>query len=296
MSVPLVRQLILEDMKRASEAHFEREPGEVFVFGTDPEDGGGIAHIDQYTKNRNWYLEYLQAEGVEFGPYVLHGFKEIDQPMEEWNPSKWDKNDATNIVFGFNNWLLREYDKWIDSLPPAERLTVVSQEPAGGTPINRGDKINLWVSKGQVTMPNLEGLTKPEAEQAVVAYGLIISDVKYAYTSDPALVDRVIFQRPEAYESVSPNYGVEIEIGLPDETLLKAFIPLDLSKLEAGQTVTIWIVNEKGEQERWWSRTFEELVEEVPPVPVYSDVARSMPYVVFFDEVAQYNDKVVFKP
>lgn len=119
LSVPFVREIILEDFKKRSEAHFEAKKSDpiekLFIFGTDSEDG--VQPI-QFTRHPQWYPEYLEKEGVAFGqPYKLHGFKGLDQPREAWDPESF-----SDIVFGFNNWLLREYDKWVDSLPPERRL------------------------------------------------------------------------------------------------------------------------------------------------------------------------------
>ena len=118
LSVPFVREIILEDLKKKSEAHFtDKDTGnEVFLFGTESEDGVQPIEFIRYP---NWYPEYLKKEGVPFGkPYVLNSFKGLQQPNETWDPAAF-----TDTVFGFNNWLLREYDKWIDSLPVEQRKT-----------------------------------------------------------------------------------------------------------------------------------------------------------------------------
>ena len=119
LSVPMVREIILQDMKQKAQAHFEKSPNEIFVLGTDPEDGGAYAQVGERLHNKNWYPEYLAQEGVKFPqPYVLHGFKGLNQPQE-----MWDSTFASDTVFGFNNWLLREFDQWIDSLPAEQRVT-----------------------------------------------------------------------------------------------------------------------------------------------------------------------------
>lgn len=123
LSLPFVRELILEDLKRASEAAFKAAPDRAFIFGTDPEDGAGYAALEKWLTNRNWYPEYLAARGVEFGrPYVLHGHKGLDQPRELWDPSS-----PSDTVFAFNNWLLREYDAWIEGLPAERRATAAGR-------------------------------------------------------------------------------------------------------------------------------------------------------------------------
>ncbi|HPO52440.1 MAG TPA: hypothetical protein PK165_06390 [bacterium] len=120
LSAESVRRIVFEAMKKRSEAHFEKNPDDVFVFAYEPEDGAsGYAKIDTLMKNKNWYPEYCKKEGIPFGrPYVLHNYNGLHQPNEIWNPSS-----PSNTVFGFANWLLHEYDKWIDSLPPEKQIT-----------------------------------------------------------------------------------------------------------------------------------------------------------------------------
>ncbi len=129
LSVPAVRAVILEDLKRRSDVFFEKFPDGVFVFGTDPEDGGGYAQLAKLLKNPDWYPQYLAETGVEFGkPYLLHNFNGLNQPRELWDP-----NAPSDTVYGFNNWLLREYDRWIDSRPEKERVTSTGQSRKNAT-------------------------------------------------------------------------------------------------------------------------------------------------------------------
>ena len=177
---------------------------------------------------------------------------------------------------------------------PATPYTVVGQEPVHGTLVNRGEKVTLLVSEGRVTMPDLFDMTQSQAEQTVVAYGLTIGDVKYTPTNDPAMVDRVTFQRPEPYAPVSPNAAVEIIIGTGDALFMET-ITLDLSALGVGQTVAVYVVDEQGREIRQFTRTIEEPVGELP-VPLYSVTVRTAPYVVYFDDVAKTSGVVVFRP
>ena len=124
LSVPMVREVVLDGLKRAAEKHFEKRPGDFLVFGADPEDGGGYARVGEQLRNKDWYPDYLKQEGVAFGqPYQLDGVKGLRQAME-----LWDSRSASDNVFGFGNWLCREYDKWIDSLPPDRRVTKTGQD------------------------------------------------------------------------------------------------------------------------------------------------------------------------
>ena len=120
-SVPFVREIILEDLKKRATEHFQKDPDAPMIFGLDPEDG---VHPIEYTDDKNWYPDYLKKEGVKFGaPYVLNGFKGLDQPKEIW-----DGMAFSDTMFGFDNWLLREYDQWIDALPTADRKTASGRD------------------------------------------------------------------------------------------------------------------------------------------------------------------------
>lgn len=119
LSVPWVRTIILEHYKQVAIDFFKKYPDDIFVLSTEPEDGGGYAELGKLLYNKNWYPEYLKQEGLPFGrPYVLNGYRGLNQPNELWDPES-----ASDTVYGFNCWLLREFDKWIDSLPEAERVT-----------------------------------------------------------------------------------------------------------------------------------------------------------------------------
>lgn len=119
------REFVLEALKQRAETHFAQRPDDVLVFGTEAEDGAGYAHIGEWMppENRNWYPEYLKSIGRPWPqPYVLHNYRGIDQPLEEWDP-----NTPADCVFAFNNWLLSEFDRWIDSLPPEQQQTSTGQ-------------------------------------------------------------------------------------------------------------------------------------------------------------------------
>jgi hypothetical protein len=128
LSTPIARELVLETMKKRAATFFEAHPDALFVFGTESEDGS-YATIDEDVKHRNWYPEYLAKEKLPFGrPYALNGFRGIVQPREIW-----DAAAASDHVFAFNNWLLHEFDKWIDSLPESERRTATGKSKKAQT-------------------------------------------------------------------------------------------------------------------------------------------------------------------
>src|SRR5690606_24792680 len=115
----LTRKVIFDAMIEASEQAFAQAPDESFYFNTEPEDGAPeFARIRELVKNPDWYPAYLKEQGKSFGPYRLHGFRGINQPTE-----RWDGNSPSDIVYAFNNWLLSEYDRYIDQLPPDQQVT-----------------------------------------------------------------------------------------------------------------------------------------------------------------------------
>ena len=123
LTVPHVREILLDDLKRRAETHFARHPDDVFVFACEPEDGG----VDDSTRLKwqhdgNWYPNYRKALSLSGRPYLLHGFKGLKQTREAWDPAS-----RSDMVFGCANWLLREFDQWIDSLPEAERVTATGR-------------------------------------------------------------------------------------------------------------------------------------------------------------------------
>ena len=123
LSVPWVRQLVLDDMKKLAVQSFAEHPDELVIMDTEPEDGGGYIDCGKRLKYPNWYPDYLKKEGLPFGqPYALHGWRGINHPKESWDP-----NTPADTVFGFKNWILHEMDKWIDSLPPAQRVTATGK-------------------------------------------------------------------------------------------------------------------------------------------------------------------------
>jgi len=124
LSVPFVRQIVFAEMTNQAANSFAKTPDDLVIFGMDAEDGGGYAVLEKLMKYKQWYPEYRTKEGIPLGqPYVLHGYNGLNQPREIWDPGA-----ASDTMFGCANWLLREFDKWIDSLPEAGRVT------ASGTP------------------------------------------------------------------------------------------------------------------------------------------------------------------
>jgi hypothetical protein len=124
LSVPIVRETIFDGMKKLAEASFASHPGDPVIFDIESEDGApGDALLAERMGHKNWYPEYLAKEGIAFGkPYKLNGVHGLDQPNELWDPSA-----ASDNMFGCADYLLHEFDKWIDSLPKDQQVTSTGQ-------------------------------------------------------------------------------------------------------------------------------------------------------------------------
>lgn len=124
LSVPFVRQILLDDLQAKTEASFTANPDELYIFPMDAEDGAAAnGALDQFMKYPNWYPEYRTQIGAPLGkPYLLNGFKGLVQPNETWDPYA-----ASDQMFATADWLLREYDRYIDSLPKARQVTATGK-------------------------------------------------------------------------------------------------------------------------------------------------------------------------
>jgi len=119
LSVPFVREIVLADLEAKSEAWFAGHPRDLFVYGTEPEDGGAYAGFADHVADPTWYPDWRTAIGDPLGaPYPLDGLYGLDQPFEAYDPAS-----VADCVYGFNDWLLREYDRWSAARAPADQVT-----------------------------------------------------------------------------------------------------------------------------------------------------------------------------
>jgi hypothetical protein len=124
LSVPFVREIILDGMKEYSRKRFQEYPNNLVVLGTEPEDGWGNKRIGAFSSNKNWYPQYLASKGLALNqPYKLNGYQNLNQPNESW-----DAESASDSVYGFSNWLLQELDQWVNELPALEHSTSTGKD------------------------------------------------------------------------------------------------------------------------------------------------------------------------
>ena len=105
-------------------------PGQSYSYPHAEPSDGGLSDPDfiKMTAFPNWYSDYRKAEGQQWGPYVLNGFFHGTPAKltESWwsTMSPVDTNNAqSDTTYALNNWLLREFDKYVKSLPAANQLS-----------------------------------------------------------------------------------------------------------------------------------------------------------------------------
>jgi eukaryotic-like serine/threonine-protein kinase len=91
--------------------------------------------------------------------------------------------------------------------------TVIGTNPAAGTKVAKGSKIQLIVSSGkeQVTVPNLRGLTESQATADLEGLGLKWT-VTQVFSCSSANPGEVVSQRPSAGEKVDKGSSVNISV------------------------------------------------------------------------------------
>jgi len=88
---------------------------------------------------------------------------------------------------------------------------VISQDPGAGTEVCPPAPVDLVVSSGPVSVPNVVGMTLAEAEAAIVAAGLAVGVVTEAYSPTVPVGD-VISQDPAGGSSVLPASAVNLVV------------------------------------------------------------------------------------
>jgi eukaryotic-like serine/threonine-protein kinase len=107
----------------------------------------------------------------------------------------------------------------LDVQPPEPSDTVpvdrvIRTDPESGTPVERGDTVQVWVSSGteQVTVPILIGQTRTEAVATLQANELQLGRVTFEASDRPA--DEVIATNPSAGVKVGVGSQVDLVLSL----------------------------------------------------------------------------------
>ncbi|MFR4537894.1 MAG: Stk1 family PASTA domain-containing Ser/Thr kinase [Anaerotignaceae bacterium] len=89
---------------------------------------------------------------------------------------------------------------------------VAQQTPEKGERVNKGDTIVLYVSSGagDIQVPNIVGMRKSKAEEALAEMGLEICNVEYVTSDKP--IGEVIEQSPEDGEMVGADTKIDVKV------------------------------------------------------------------------------------
>jgi serine/threonine-protein kinase len=92
--------------------------------------------------------------------------------------------------------------------------TVISQNPTAGTEVSPNSTVKLYVSSGPaaVTVPDLEGLTVQEAQNALSDQNLVVGTVTEVDDPDTE-AGKIIDSNPALGTSVSPDTKINVRVG-----------------------------------------------------------------------------------
>jgi beta-lactam-binding protein with PASTA domain/predicted Ser/Thr protein kinase len=90
---------------------------------------------------------------------------------------------------------------------------VISQDPEWGTLLAKGEKVGVTVTR-ELRMPEVTGMTRAEAEDALKKLGITVIEVNTRSVEDEEDVDRVLSQNPPDGQLISPATSVELEVGV----------------------------------------------------------------------------------
>lgn len=111
--------------------------------------------------------------------------------------------------------------------------SVIRTDPVAGTSVQRGSSVNLVLSSGQVTVPDLAGMTQEQARQALSQLGLSVGNVTQEESSTVAQ-GQIISTTPASGTQVAS--GSEVAIVVSSGVSPNGTIPVDIvgkSQVEA---------------------------------------------------------------
>lgn len=175
----------------------------------------------------------------------------------------------------------------------AANMIVIQQLPDAGTNAHKGDSVKLIVSGGIVVMPSLQGMTRDQAEQTIIAYGLTLAGVYEEVVSDPAQIGVVTSQAPAMYSEILPGAAVTFTIGKPSQTLYAATVEVDLSALNDGATLTVDLLDSEGNRVTQYTEKMEQGGGS-RTVTLYRETPGEAEYAVSFNGTEIYQSTVIF--
>lgn len=175
----------------------------------------------------------------------------------------------------------------------AANMIVIQQLPDAGTNAHKGDSVKLIVSGGIVVMPSLQGMTREQVEQTIIAYGLTLAGVYEEVVSDPAQIGVVTSQAPAMYSEILPGAAVTFTIGKPSQTLYAATVEVDLSAMDDGATLTVDLLDSEGNRVTQYTEKVEQGGGS-RTVTLYRETPGEAEYAVSFNGTEIYRSTVIF--
>ncbi len=147
---------------------------------------------------------------VDKGTFVNIVVSKGRRPQKTPNVSGKNVEEAKIIITndGLTAVVQESFD---DDVPAGE---VITQSPATGVPINKGESVTISVSKGPelFSIPNVKGDSEGDANDKLVGDGFTV-EVKTS-VSEPESYDLVVTQNPEAASQAEKGALVTIWIGM----------------------------------------------------------------------------------
>jgi beta-lactam-binding protein with PASTA domain len=113
---------------------------------------------------------------------------------------------------------------------------VISQNPIGGTTVPAGSSVDLVVSLGQPEVPNVVGMTEPNATAEITAVdNLTVGIVTYEY-NDTVAINIVISQNPIGGTTVSVGSSVDLAVSLGEAITVPNVV--DQNETDANSDIT----------------------------------------------------------
>ena len=124
--------------------------------------------------------------------------------------------DQKTAVAAIREANLEAGDITVEYSDTVEEGKVISQDPAGNTKADEGSKVNLVVSKGEepaktVKVPNLEGMSRDQARNALEEVGLVSGDISEE-PSDQFDEGQVFGQSIDAGSEVEEGSSVDFKV------------------------------------------------------------------------------------
>lgn len=119
------------------------------------------------------------------------------------------KFEVAQVFIVANRLVLGDLVERVDASPVG---TVLAQEPAGNTDVNRGSVVTLTISRGTMAvMPDLVGLSLTESKKRLGALGLSVRKVIVSsQTTQPAQL--VLRQEPAVGDAIEKGGWIELTV------------------------------------------------------------------------------------